>query len=479
MSEATRLSILVPVYNERGLLRAAIERIVKAPLPDGFEREVILVDDASTDGTTELVRELQQEYHGVLRAFYQPENRGKGAAIRRAIEEMTGQYALFQDADLEYDPNEYSVLLQPFIEQDADVVYGSRFASRRMRRVLNFHHALGNRLLTLLSNLATGLNLTDMETCYKVFRSDLLKTIPLRSDRFGIEPEITAKIAKRQCIVYEVPISYHGRGYGEGKKIGWRDGFQALAVIAKYWILDDCYNERYGEGILRDLAHARRFNAWMAKRFEPYLGERILEIGSGIGNISRHLPRREKLTLSDMDPMYLDLLEQAYRDHQLVDVKRFDLTSDGGLEELRAGRYDTVVCLNVLEHIGDDADALKRLRSLLEPGGRLALLVPQYPGLYGVYDRRLGHVRRYRKDGLERLLKDCGFDIVTLRGFNSLSILGWWLNSKVLQRETMGAWQIKLFDMTVPVLRVVESVIPLPGLSLLAVAQKPDAPAAG
>ncbi len=209
--EPGKFSILVPVYNERAYLRRCMERVITAPLPYNLQKEIIIVDDGSTDGTDKVVRELAAEYPDMVQVFFQEKNQGKGAALRRAIQEMTGEYAIFQDADLEYDPRDYQVILQAMRDGHADVVYGSRFAARTMRRVFNYHHALGNKFLTHLSNMTTGLDLTDMETCYKAFRADVLKTIPLRSNRFGIEPEITAKIAKRNCTVFEVPISYSGR----------------------------------------------------------------------------------------------------------------------------------------------------------------------------------------------------------------------------------------------------------------------------
>ena len=467
------LSVLVPVYNEREYLRRCMEMVLAAPLPEWLDREILIVDDASTDGTTDLVRSLEAEHPTIIRAFFQERNRGKGAAVRRAIGQMRGQYAIFQDADLEYDPNEYGDLLAPLLSGKADVVYGSRFAYSRCRRILNFHHQLGNQLLTFLSNLCTGLNLSDMETCYKAFKADVLKTIPLRSNRFGIEPEITAKIAKRNCIVYEAPISYHGRSYSDGKKIGWRDGVQALYVILKYRLLDDCYEERYGEEILKDLSQAHRFNRWMVRAIEPHLGRRNLEIGSGIGNISRLLPKREHLTVSDCDALYLRLLEDAFRFNDLVDVQKADLDSDGDFDRLAAGeRYDSVVCLNVLEHIADDRAALERMRRVLRPGsGRLILLVPQYPWLYGSYDRKLGHHRRYQRAALLDLLRETGFEPVHVRNFNALAIAGWWLNSCLLRRASMDRYQIKLFDMSVPLMRHIETLLPLPGQSLVCVAQ--------
>ena len=233
------LSILMPVYNEERLLPECVARVCAVPLPEGMAREVVLVEDGSSDGTRAVVERIAAERPEMVRAFFQPRNLGKGAAIRRAIREMRGDVALFQDADLEYDPNEYPLLLDPLLNRGADAVYGSRFAARTARRILNYHHELGNKFLTACSNWCTGLNLTDMETCYKAFRADLLRSIPLRSNRFGIEPELTAKIARRDCVVYEVPISYHGRSYHDGKKIGWRDGFNALFTILKYWVIDD------------------------------------------------------------------------------------------------------------------------------------------------------------------------------------------------------------------------------------------------
>jgi len=462
------------VYNERSYLRCCVERVLAAPLPGELKREVLLVDDGSTDGTREIIAELAYTHGGTVRAFYQPKNMGKGAAIRRAVAEMTGELAIFQDADLEYDPNEYGMLLQPILEGVADVVYGSRFSPRTMRRVFNYHHALGNKFLTHLSNFTTGLDLTDMETCYKAFRADVLKTIPLRSNRFGIEPEITAKIAKRRCNVYEVPINYRGRTYDEGKKIGWKDGLVALLTILKYVVIDDCFEERYGNAILHSLSHARRFNRWTVRLLRPYLGLRILEVGSGIANLSRQLPKREKLIVTDTEDKYLDILHGAFDHNEIVDVARLDLNRQEDFNAIGEGICDTVVCLNVLEHIEDDLSALRRMRSLLEPHGRLILVVPQYRCLFGSYDIVVGHHRRYTRKDLRQRLAEVGFDVQQTSSFNFFSIPGWWLNAKLLKRKNMSRWQLKLFDTFVPLFRLIEAVLPLPGLSLLAVAKRAD-----
>jgi glycosyltransferase involved in cell wall biosynthesis len=224
-----KLSVVVPVYNERQTLRHVIERVLAV----GLDMEILCVDDGSSDGSREILAQLQAE-HPAVRTFLQPRNMGKGAALRRGIQEATGDFVLIQDADLEYDPSEYSVLLEPLLAGKADVVYGSRFMSGRPHRVLYFWHSVGNGLLTLLSNAVTNLNLTDMETCYKVFRREVIQSIPLEEDRFGFEPEVTVKIAKRRLRIYEVGISYSGRTYEEGKKIGWKDGVRALWCLLKY-----------------------------------------------------------------------------------------------------------------------------------------------------------------------------------------------------------------------------------------------------
>jgi len=226
-----KLSVVMPVYNEQATLREVVTSVLAAPQ----EIELLCVDDGSTDGSRDILAELQAQ-HPEIRVVLQPKNMGKGAALRRGIQEATGDYVVIQDADLEYDPSEYSVLLEPLIEGKADVVYGSRFLGGRPHRVLYFWHSVGNWLLTLVSNAFTNLNLTDMETCYKVFRRHVIQAIPLEEDRFGFEPEITVKVAKRRLRVYEVGISYWGRTYEEGKKIGWKDGVRALWCLVKYAI---------------------------------------------------------------------------------------------------------------------------------------------------------------------------------------------------------------------------------------------------
>ncbi len=236
------LSIIMPVYNEAGSILQIIRRVLAVALP----KELVIIDDCSTDGTRAILQQLAENPKAILDAypqssmkiFFHDKNQGKGAAIRTGIQHVTGEVTVIQDADQEYDPAEYPKLLQPILAGDADVVYGSRFRGE-CRRVHFFWHTLGNKLLTLLSNMCTNLNLTDMETCYKVFKTDILKRIPLRSNRFGFEPEVTAKLAKLRCDIYEVPIKYKGRSYAQGKKINWKDGISAVYTIFKFRLIDD------------------------------------------------------------------------------------------------------------------------------------------------------------------------------------------------------------------------------------------------
>jgi len=231
------LSVVIPVYNERDTLLEILRRVLDAPID--LQRELILVDDCSTDGTAELYPQLDQHFPDArLRVFKHPVNCGKGAALRTGFAQTTGDLVLVQDADLEYDPRDYPRLLKPILDGRADVVYGSRFVGGEEHRVLYFWHSVGNRFVTTLSNMFTDLNLTDMETCYKVFRAEVLKGITIKSNRFGVEPELTAKVARGKWRLYEVGISYSGRSYEEGKKITWRDGLKAVFSVIRFAFTD-------------------------------------------------------------------------------------------------------------------------------------------------------------------------------------------------------------------------------------------------
>lgn len=224
-----KLSIVIPCYNERHTIHEIVQAVRNSPIPD---KEIVIVDDCSVDGTRDILKSEIAPL--VSKIVYHDKNQGKGAALRTGFQHVSGDVVIVQDADLEYDPQEYPILLEPIAKGKADVVYGSRFMGASAHRVVYFWHMVGNRFLTLLSNMFTNLNLTDMETCFKMFRREIIQSITVEEDRFGFEPEITAKVARKGCRIYEVGISYYGRTYAEGKKIGWRDGFRAIYAIVKY-----------------------------------------------------------------------------------------------------------------------------------------------------------------------------------------------------------------------------------------------------
>jgi glycosyltransferase involved in cell wall biosynthesis len=470
--DGVKLSVVIPVYNERFLVGELVRRVLAVSAPEIRELEVLLVDDGSKDGSLEILRALAAEHPDRVRLLEQGRNQGKGAAIRRGIAEATGDLILFQDADLEYDPRDYPRLVRPFLEDGADVVYGSRFLPSDRRRVLYYRHTLGNRLLTTMSNWFTDLNLTDMETCYKVFRAPLLKSIPIRSNDFAMEPEITAKVAKRECRIFEVPISYLGRTYREGKKIGWKDAFKALRTIVKYRFLDDLYAEdEYGSHILHSLERAQSFNRWMAEAIAPYVGARVLEIGAGIGNITTWLLPRDLYVASDINPQYLDYLRNLALGKPYFDVARIDL-EDPRCFAPWAGRFDTVVCLNVLEHVRDPLAALRNMHDALAPGGRAVIYVPQGQQRYSSLDEVLGHRCRYSRKMLGEELAATGFEIEVLRDFNHFGVPGWILNGRILKRRHFSRSQLKVFNILVPVIRRVDRAFPWSGLGLIAVARR-------
>ena len=479
MKTSVTLSILVPVYNEQYLVRASLERLKQlADSPLLAHIEVIVVDDGSTDRTNSILREMEStesaQPGGKLNWIfvYHEANQGKAAAIHTALQRASAELTVIHDADLEYHPLDLLKMVRVFLDEQADAVFGSRFLASEYRRVLFFRHQLGNNFLTLFCNLVSDLNLTDMETCYKMVRTPLLKSIPLVGTRFEIEPEIAIKLAKRGARIFEVPIRYAGRTYQEGKKIGWRDGMHAIKAIIRFGISDYIYAEdTYGSQILGRLNRAPRFTKWMADVIRPYVGEKVLEIGAGTGNLTVQLIPRTLYWVSDVNPLYLHHLERVRLDRPYMEVGYTD--GEKGESFPKNTKFDTVICLNVVEHLADDLTALTNFRDVLEDQGRAIILVPCGPWLFGSLDEVLGHHRRYTRRQLTDLVERAGFHLEHMLEFNRIGVIAWWLNARLLRRRSFGFWQIKLLNTLTPVFRVLDKFLPLPPLSLIAVISKP------
>ena len=464
------LSILIPVYNERTVVERSLAVVLAAPLPEDIERELVIVDDCSTDGTSDILRRIAAA-DSRIRLFHQGVNQGKGAAVRRAIQEARGDFCLIQDADLEYDANEYPKLMKPLLDGRADAVFGSRYLAAEQTRVLPFWHSMINHTLTLISNMFSNLKVTDMETCYKVFRTDLLKSIPIRSDRFGFEPEITMKVSKRQLRVYEVPISYHGRTYEEGKKIGWKDGVKALGVILYFWIIDDLYVESYGRGLLNSLTGTPQYLSWITRVVRPYLQDTVLEVGAGLGNLTgRLMGKKLRYVAGEKDSLYLHALRNRFLRTPSVTICQLD--SDDAADYTQwQGQFESALCVNVLESANDPAQVLASLRSCLKPQGTLVVLVPQGKGLFGPLDQGLGNKRRFSASELRQMLDAAGFTVVEEKQLNKFGTLSWWLFGKVFRRAKMNRVMLKIWDKTVWFWRRIDPLLPWSGLSLVAVAR--------
>jgi glycosyltransferase involved in cell wall biosynthesis len=478
---STSLSIIVPAYNEQYLVETSLERLkVLGDSPLLHLVNVIVVDDGSTDETAEaIVRfrgslESDLGYNKIQWSFLRHQkNKGKGAAIRTGLSRVDTELVVIHDADLEYHPRDLLQMVELFLYEDADAVFGSRFMSGGYKRALFFRHALGNRLLTFLCDVVSDLNLTDMETCYKMARADLLKSIPLESSTFDVEPELAIKLAKRGARIFEVPISYSGRTYREGKKIGWKDGVRALWAILRYGASSRIYTEdAQGGEILERLNRAPRFTRWMSDVIRPYVGDRVLEIGAGIGNMSVHLMPRSIYWATDVNPYYLNYLGTLRPTRPYMHVGHTDAMQVESFPKEQ--NFDTAVCLNVIEHVPDDVSALRNIRETLTDGGTAIVLVPNRPELYGSLDEALGHCRRYTEEQLAGVAQQAGFIVEEILKFNRPGVPAWWLNGKILRRRTFGMGQIRLLNVLTPLFRRIDSWLPLPPLSIIAILRKLD-----
>jgi len=469
---APKLSILIPVYNEADLIAAVVARVLATPLWNDVPMEIVAVDDGSTDGSAEVLDDLARRHAGIVRVFHHDRNRGKGAAVRTAIGHAAGEFAVIQDSDLEYNPQDLPYVLRPLLEGHADAVFGSRFATFGERRVMYFWHTMANHVLTTICNAVADLNLTDMGTGYKAFRLSLVRSVPLHQDRFGFEPELVVKLAQRGAALYEVPISYRGRTYEEGKKIRPKDAIDTLFAILYYGLRRDIYLDN-GARILDALAQTPRFNRWMAATIRPWVGARVLEIGAGIGNLSQYLaPRRQQYIASDFDEEHLARLRVRFQNRPNMALARCDLSRPEDFAPFE-GQFDTVICLNVLEHIADDAVGLRNIGAALQPGGRAIVLVPQDQRIYGTLDKVLGHYRRYMEPELRSRMEAAGLRVERVLHFNRVTRHAWWFNGRILKRQHFGRLQLWIFDHLVWLWRRMDGALPWPAVSIIAIGTKP------
>ncbi|HDL77504.1 MAG TPA: methyltransferase domain-containing protein, partial [Lentisphaerae bacterium] len=358
-------------------------------------------------------------------------------------------------------------------EGNADVVYGSRFLSGEYRRVLLFWHSVANRLLTTLSNMFTDLNLSDMETCYKVAKAHLWKSMPIRCSRFGLEPEITAKFARRGCRIYEVPISYRGRSYAEGKKITWWDGVKALFTIIFFGLVDDAYDYEYARAHIRQAWRGFKESGGLARTIRRWVGEKVLEVEAGLNPLARHLLPREHYLLTGTGSAHVDYLHNLFWSARRVEVRLLDPENDRGWSELEK-RFDTVICIQAVEECRDDSAALRNMARALAPGGKLVLAVSAHPELYSDWDRSLGRRRRYRPQDILEQVKEAGLEIQATLWVNKIGYAVRRLYGPRLGPGRLTRLLRRANEWISGPLRVADRILPGKGLVLVTVAAKPD-----
>ncbi len=459
------LSIIVPSFNEAATLEEAIRRLQAISLP--LETEIILVDDGSVDASPKIADRLKKASPLPFTFLRHDRNQGKTAAIRTGLEAASGSLTLIYDADLEYDPADIPALLAPVLDGRADAVYGSRFLSPE-RRVLFFWHALGNRLVTMLANMFANLNLTDMETCFKLIRTSTLKEMKIRSERFGYEPEVTVKLGRLGQRVYEIPIRYSGRSYEEGKKIGWKDAIRAMGTIVRAGLFEAPVTSP--EAVTRfALSRLGPYYAELLKRVEPPPGDSVLEVASGAGEFARHLSQKTRLLLTDPRAADVDRLRIDFSHRPNIEVREWNPCA--GPISSSPEQFDTVIAFHSLAGLDDDGSALTAMAAHIGPGGNMVLLLPAHAGLYSTVDRGLGRTRRYSRAAIREMLEGAGLQVERMDQVNCIGATGWWITRLFSRSSQIRPWQTRLFRLFMPLVKL-ERLIPPPfGLSWLVTAR--------
>ena len=459
------LSIIVPSFNEAATLREAIHRLWSMSYP--LETEIILVDDGSSDASWEIAGRLKEESPLPFLLFRHERNRGKTAAIRTGLEAATGTLTLIYDADLEYDPGDIPALLAPILDGRADAVYGSRFLSPE-RRVLFFWHALGNRLVTALANMFANLNLTDMETCFKVVRTATLKEMRLRSERFGYEPEVTVKLGRLGQRIYEIPIRYSGRSYEEGKKIGWRDAIRAMGTIVRAGLLETPVTSP--ESVTRfALSRLGSYYAELLRRIRPLPGDSILEVASGAGEIARHLSQGTRVLLTDPRDEETERLRISFSHRPNMEVAQWDPCT--GPFSSPPEQFDTVIAFHSMACFEDEGTALTAMAAHLKPEGNMVLLLPAHQALFSSVDRGLGRSRRFTRKSIHSLLDEAELSAERIFQVNFIGAIGWWFGRLFSGSSQISPWQIRVFKLFMPLVKLERWITPPVGLSWLIIAR--------
>lgn len=470
-------SVVVPCFNEAATIKEILDRVLLSP----YTAEVVVIDDGSTDGSADIARGVRDSR---VRVIEHGLNLGKGASLRRGFQEVSAPIVVVQDADLEYDPQSYGSLFGPILDGEADVVIGTRFAPEP-HRVLRFWHSVANKGVTLLSDMFTNLNLSDVMSGAKAFRREVLETIEIEQDRFGVEAELAAKIADGRWRVYEVGIPYAGRSYTEGKKANWRAAVGAVYSVLRYSSFGvrvakprartesvgfSAADEHLAD-TLDSLDDAGNYADWIIDLIAPHLGARVLEVGAGHGTMSARLRNHAgSVTASEISPRAASLLRDRFGEEPIVRVIEGDIAA-----AVSEGPFDSVVMINVLEHIPNDRAALAELHETLTPGGTIAVYVPAYEVLYSDFDRRIGHCRRYRRSTISQALTAAGFEMVSVRYLSLPGAIAWLLIARLGGRQPTSTSIARAYDRVgVPLLRRIEGRWPMPaGQSLLAVARRP------
>jgi len=467
----SRLSIIITVFNQRYDVASALQGIKSAKLPDGMEREIIFIDDGSTDGSVEALQKLASSHPEII-VLHHDRPRGPGACFQTALARASGELCLVQDVQLAYNPDEYERLLTPVMDGVADAVLGSRFLPHQYRRVIPHVQVRRHRRISSWTSILTNRDFSDVLCPFKLFRTIMVKSIPLRCRGLGVSNELLAKLVKRGFRLCEVPVSYRGWSYGVEKPISFKQMWSAMAAAVAFYFIDDIYEKQYGHDILHRLSATHRFNRWMADTIRPWVGDNVLEIGAGMGNLTMKLLPRSQYVVSDIDPLHLDFLSQVLTESTKVRVERADLESVDDFNRL-AGQFDTVVCLNVVEHVKQDELALSNINKALMPGGRACILVPQIPGIYGTLDTVLGHYRRYTQKELAEKMERAGFVVEKIFSFNRPAVPAWWLNGRILRATNFGRLQLKIYDSLVWLFRRIDKMLPWRGVSVIVIGRKP------